>query len=187
LSTQVFIVKESGNVELFADAKNDTSIALIVWKTLSDKYKLGFSLEVKTTGGVENLAYNHSIPLFERISLISTFEALWVRRTNIAQLINALEDFASINLIEAVRGPIHSVTAILRQAYMEPGMIGVAFNHVSHVIPYWHIYEKHDKSENILLRKYNLNSTKGHFELSDELDIIKHDFNGKRLQVLNDG
>ena len=156
MSTQVFVVKENGNVEHFSDAKCKLGISLIIWKTLSDKYKLGFSLDTKKTGGVENLAYNRSVPLFERVSLISTFEALWVRRTNIAQLINALEDFASINLIEEAKWPIHEVAEILRQAFVVPDIIGVAFNHTSDSTPFWHVYNRTEDQEieDATLRKY---------------------------------
>lgn len=167
VNCQVFVVRRSGDVEGFADVGNALGSTFVIWKALSDKYGLGFKLETKTTGGVEKLAYNASIPLFERIALISTFEGVWVRQANMPALINALEDFASLNLPDGLRSTIQGISTVLRQAFMLPDTIGVAFNQVSNCKPFWTVPVTETTS-----RPFNITKDTGHFELFDELNLL---------------
>lgn len=167
VNCQIFVVRRNGDVEGFADVGNALGASFVIWKALSDKYGLGFKLESKTTGGVEKLAYDAGIPLFERIALVSTFEGVWIRQSNMPALINALEDFASLNLPEGLRSTIQGISTVLRQAFMLADCIGVAFNQAGNCKPFWSIHEGSAPSV-----PYNITKNVGHFELFDELNLL---------------
>lgn len=171
--SQVFVVRANGDVEHLWDAKVPNGPSFLVWKSLSEKYSLGFDPVTKSTGGVEKLAYNAEIPLFERIALICTFEGLWIRRQNMATVINALEDFASLDVKEDCRYALQHLTAVMRLAFLLPDCAGVAFNLTGSATPFWHVYEKlpDTETEDATLRKFNVLKDSGHFEIMDELAL----------------
>ena len=169
---QLFIVRRNGDVELFREVGNALGSAFLIWKSLSDKYKLDFKLgENKSTGGVEKLVYNTNTPLFERIALVHTFEGVWVKRENMPALINALEDFVALNLSPNLGSTLQGMTTALRQAFLLQDVIGVALNQTSGSKPFWFIPTT-DGVPATSFRVYNMTKDTGHFELFEELNLI---------------
>jgi hypothetical protein len=186
-SSHIYVIRKNGDVEFLKEIPNLLGTSFVIWKALSEKYGHTFSVRDKTTGGVEKLATSEVTPLYEKICLVFTYEGVWVKKTNMPALINALEDFSSINLVKELRGTLHDLTEVLRQIFLSPELIGVAFNQVGNVKSFWHVYETlpDSEQEDLHIRNYNIFKDKGHFELFAELNAAEEPEPG--LIGLHDG
>lgn len=171
--SQVFIVRENGDVEHLADTSCPHGASLLIWNALAEKYNIDFRPFEGVINDLGKLAYSPDLPLFERISLICTLEGIWIRREHMVSVINALEDFACINLMERFRPEVQDIATVMRQAFVMPNCIGIAFNMVDTATPFWHVYEKlpDTETEDATLRKFNVFKDKGHIEIGGEFKL----------------
>lgn len=164
---QVYIFREDQKAVHFADASDAWGGAFTIWKTLANKYKLPFELTKEKIGPIWRLVRCSDVPRFEKLTIISTFEGVWIKRDHIPALVNALRDFCDETLSNhggvLTRGTLDRLSAILLLAISDETIRGVAFNQIDSAKSFWQIEEAS------FIRPYDLFKDKGHFEIMEEL------------------
>ncbi|MBC2048241.1 hypothetical protein [Listeria booriae] len=161
-STNIHVVRENGDVEIYAEVKNSFAGAMHIWNSLNKKYDFRDSIFngfEKTWGGFNNNVYED----FENVALGSTFDDVIVKIEDIQLLIEAYEKYIN----EFNGSNLDSQIEIFKQIEQEADAIGIAWCQTSVCDDLWDFGYDEEKNE---LIPYNIYKGDNHWFLFDSID-----------------
>lgn len=163
--TEVFAVKEDGNVTKYGEARNAFGGAMHVWMYLKDKYQ------------VEDVSIFDFGPLWKKVEelqetdrwvLMSTFDKVLVSKELLPTLIEHLKTFVQYAPTSTLKEEID----VLERAVQDEHIQAVGFNQTSVIADMWctPVPEEVEMETGYSTRAYNIHKDKGHWYLEPRKD-----------------
>ena len=159
--TEVFAIRENGDITKYDEAHNAFGGAMFIWMTLKEKYN------------VSQATFMNFNPLWEKCGtleeadnwvLASTFDNVVISKERLPSLIKGLKTFTAVHSTATLKAEIE----ILERALEDGAIQGVAFNHTSVNADTWTIFLPEDEIIDDETRPYNINKDTGHWYLTPE-------------------
>ncbi len=167
-SLDVYGFYRDGDAFSYESAKNSWGGGWAIWEILTKKYNCkdgGFGeskfkdLWDQCTAGKLNDE--------DTVTCLFTFDRVWVKKENAAQLAENLTVFARAH--NTPHYTLRSTSGILKDASKDDNIIGVAFNMSSVSECFWYRWSDEADEE----APYNVLTGEDHWELFEELDVIR--------------
>lgn len=93
--TTLYSFRQNGEISEYAEYKNAWHGAMLVWNSMAERYNTPFSLmDEKSMQALWGLAGDSKVPLYDRITLATTFDRYVVHAADFKQLRDALRETA---------------------------------------------------------------------------------------------
>lgn len=151
--TILYCVPEKGEFTHEIDVQNSWRGAMFIWNALSERYLSRKAYPHEDLQSVWDLHKDNRLSLAERITLLTTFDRVMVKREHIPQVIRALREFVVLygsdnNLSEQIRA--------LKKLSVADGCYAVCWNQTS-ITDAWYVYDEED------CRLYDISRDTGHW------------------------
>lgn len=165
--TEMYVVDSDGDVILHKEFSNSHRGAMMVWRQIAEN--MGFNVDFPFLVGdgiqkVWNIWKDNTAPLSHRIVMASTFDNVMVKRENLPNLIEAIEEYSKA----FDPGHLLSQAATLRELTNDDQVAAICWNQTSVNCNPW----MDDEGE-----PYNINSGLRHWFL---FDALNGELKGKR-------
>jgi len=125
--TEIYGVKNNGEVVFVGEVENAWRGAMFVWKQLADKYEVGGDL----FGGFHELwamADTGRLVDYENMVMKSTFDNVVVKREDLARLIMSFRKYGELNPNSSF---LEQAKIIEEEILKDGNMVGVCWNQIS--------------------------------------------------------
>lgn len=167
--TELYIVKNTGELELYKEFGNSHRGASLLWHNLGKKYLGGLKWHnKKEMEKLWRLDQDPRISREEKILLISTFDHFLIKKENLPKLIEACEKVYFEDI-----GHFKDYPEVMKEIMKLEDIIAIAWNQTSVSSGVWDVYEMCPTCEHDTLhRDYNILKDKDHQFLFEYLEEI---------------
>lgn len=175
--TELYIVKKNGDLEFFKGFGNSHRGASLLWSNLWKKYypelRKPLFNDDKNIEKLWRLDRNPDVPRELKILHISTFDRMMIKKENLEQFIEAMENVYQNEYLEDM-GHFETYPEILKDINAMENVIAIAWNQTSINSGYWDMYEECPTcGEYSIERSYNIFKDKKHQFLFEYLNEIE--------------
>lgn len=174
--TELYIVKNTGELELYKEFGNSHRGASLLWSNLCKKYldsPYGHILLSKE--GLDKLwrlDRDPKVPKELRILHISTFDHFLIRKENLQQFIDACEEVYKKDYFEDL-GHFRDYPEVFRGIMKLENIMAIAWNQTTVCTDVWCVYDACKHCDNgTIQRDYNILKDKEHQFLFEYLEEI---------------
>lgn len=167
--TELYIVKNTGELELYKEFGNSHRGASLLWQNLGDKYLDGLKwYNEKQMGMLWKLDRDPRVSREEKILLISTYDHELIKKENLEQFVDACEKVYFHD-----NGHFKEYPEVMKEIMKLKDVIAIGWNQTSVNCGVWDVYDdcKHCDTGTIQ-RDYNVLKDKDHQFLFEYLESI---------------
>lgn len=167
--TEMYLVPQSGGVELYREFPNSWHGAMLLWSHLSEKY-LDESLSLlmmRDSKRLWNLVKDDRLSRDERIAFATTFDRVMVKQEHFRLAANAIDRMIREPNSAGHWGNWPDQADALRWLVLDPTCFAVAWNQTSVNADTWQVYEESNDAEDNTTRPYDLSRDSWHWFLFD--------------------
>lgn len=172
--TEIYLVPQSGGVELYRELRNSWHGAILLWSHLSERY-LGESLSLammRDGSRLWNLVKDTRLSRDERIALATTFDRVMVKQEHFRLVADAIDRMIREPNSAGHWGNWPAQADALRYLALDSMCFAVAWNQTSVNDDTWTVYEEgkdeeEEYEDEVDSRPYDLSRDSGHWFLFD--------------------
>ena len=175
--TELYIVKNTGDLELYKEFGNSHRGASLLWNNLTKKYintsYSWISMKKKEMERLWRLDQDPRVSREEKVIFISTFDHFLIKKENLHLFIEACEEVYKKNYFEDI-GHFKNYPEVMREIMKLEDVIAIAWNQTSVCSDVWYVYDVCTHCDDgTIQRDYNILKDKNHQFLFEYLESIK--------------